>query len=305
MVISAHNEGKNIEDCLKSVKNLADEIIVVDNGSTDDTSEIAAKFTKNIYRQENNPLKIDLQKNFGFSKATSDWILSLDADEQVSSELEKEIRLKTRDQRPDIVGYWIPRKNIIFGKWIQHTGWSPDYQLRLFRRGKGKFAAEKVHEPLVIEGETESFTSSILHNNYNTVNQFIERLIIYTDSEAKAQIENGYKFKPMDIVRKPFEEFLGRFFREEGYKDGIHGLSLSLLMVFYHLVVMLKIWEYNKFIESDIEISKSFKNESRKIVHEISYWIVEARKKETKNPIKRLVLRASQKIISSKLRNIK
>lgn len=296
VVISAYNEEKNIEDCLKSVKELADEIIVVDNSSTDRTADIASKFTKKVYKQKNDPTKIDLQKNFGFEKATGDWILSLDADERVTEELAKEIRSRMQNSKSEIQGYWIPRKNIIFGKWIEHTGWYPDYLLRLFKRGKGEFVAEKVHEPLVVNGETEKLSEPIYHENYKSVNQFINKMIVYTDSESKSLIEDGYKFSSMDIIRKPFEEFLSRFFAQEGYKDGLHGLALSLLMAFYRLLVFLKIWEYKKFFEEDINVAKSFKDESRKIASDVSYWVAEVQKKETRNPVKRLILQTSQKI---------
>ncbi|MCL4417363.1 MAG: glycosyltransferase family 2 protein, partial [Actinobacteria bacterium] len=145
-VISAFNEEKKIEDCLKSVVHLAEEIIVVDNASTDNTSKIAKKYATKVYSQKNDPRLIDLQKNFGFEKATGDWILCLDADERITPELNEEIRGLLKNGESDTEGYYIPRKNIIFNKWIKHTGWYPDYQLRLFRREKGKFTKEHFHE---------------------------------------------------------------------------------------------------------------------------------------------------------------
>src|SRR3989344_3655909 len=148
VVISAYNEEAMIEDCLKSVKDLADEIIFVDNTSTDKTVEITKKYTKKIFVRENDPVMLNRNKNFGFTKATGDWILSLDADERLTPELSAEIRNSIRAHQ--FVAYEIPRKNIIFGKWIQHSIWWPDYNLRLFRRGKGKFPEKHVHEKLVV-----------------------------------------------------------------------------------------------------------------------------------------------------------
>jgi glycosyltransferase involved in cell wall biosynthesis len=154
VVITAYNEEENIKDCLESAREIADEIIVVDNNSSDTTSEIAKKYTKDVFNQENNPEKIDVQKNFGFSKAKGDWILSLDADERITDDLAKEIK-SAIDSDDETTGYWIPRKNIIFGKWIKNDMWWPDYQLKLFKKGKGKYT-DGVHKALEVEGETKN-----------------------------------------------------------------------------------------------------------------------------------------------------
>jgi len=241
VIIPVYNEEKNIKDCIDSLRDLADEIIVVDNSSTDKTAEIAKKLGANIFTQENDPSRIDLQKNFGFSKATCDWILSLDADERVTPELTSEIKSNIQHPTSNIQGYEIPRKNIIFGKWIEHTGWYPDYQLRLFKKGKGKYVSKKVHEPIVVEGKIERLLSPIHHENYQSINQFLNRMVAYTDSEAEALLAGGYEFNYIDAIRMPFQEFLRRFFTHEGYKDGLHGLILSLLMGFYHFVIFLKV----------------------------------------------------------------
>ena len=137
IVISAFNEEKKIRGCLESAS-FADEIIFIDNSSTDKTVEIAKKYTKKVYTQKNDPAKIDLQKNFGIEKAAGDWIFVLDGDEEITPELKKEIEHIISPSTPlrtePVNGFWIPRKNIIFDKWIQHSGWYTDYQLRLFRK---------------------------------------------------------------------------------------------------------------------------------------------------------------------------
>jgi len=227
-VISAYNEEKNIEQCLKSLA-FADEIIVVDNSSTDKTAEIAKKYTAKVFSQKNNPAEIDLQKNFGFEKATGDWILSIDADEDVSKELAEEIKSKIKNQKAEINGYWIPRKNIIFGKFIEHTGWYPDPQLRLFKKGKGKYVKAHVHEALKLEGESVYLKEFIIHHHYETITQFIRRTVdIYAPNEAQDYLDKGYQFSAFDAVRFPLNEFISRFFARKGYKDGFYGLMLSL-----------------------------------------------------------------------------
>src|SRR5260221_13101582 len=173
IVISVYNNEKLLELTLESVKDIADEIIIVDNTSSDNTVSIAKKYTKHVFIRPNNPM-LNVNKNFGFTKATGDWILNLDSDERITSELAKEIKEKI--ENTDIVGYWIPRKNIIFGKWIQNSIWWPDYQLRLFKTGKGKFAKNTVHEPLHVEGETAKLTHPLEHINYVSVTQYVERM---------------------------------------------------------------------------------------------------------------------------------
>src|SRR3989344_1081897 len=235
VVISAYNEEKNIKDCIDSLRDLADEIIVVDNSSTDKTAEIAKKLGANIFTQENDPSRIDLQKNFGFSKATCDWILSLDADERVTPELTSEIKSNIQHPTSNIQGYEIPRKNIIFGKWIEHTGWYPDYQLRLFKKGKGKFEEKHVHEMIKLEGEPGKLVSPIIHYNY-----------------------------------------------------GLHGLVLSLLMAFYHLIVFVNIWEKLKFKQiEDKNLLANVKEEFVKGDKEVFFWFSKVSIDSTRNPVKK------------------
>ena len=292
VVISAFNEEKKIEACLRSVK-WADEIVVVDNSSTDKTGEIAKKYSTHVYTQRNNPSAIDIQKNFGIEKATSDWVLVLDADEEVTPELAEEIKKilnspSTELRTETINGFWIPRKNIIFGKWIEHTGWYPDPQLRLFKKGKGRFKQEHVHEPIVVDGETEHLKEHILHHNYENVSQFLSKnLLVYAPNEADALLAKGYIFTYKDIIRFPLREFLSRYFVREGYKDGFHGLSLSILMGVYHLVIFMYLWEKKDFAQlsnDDVveELGEEWKNSRKDLMYWISKLAVEGEKSELK-----------------------
>lgn len=272
VVIMAFNEEKKIVGCLESIKEIADEIVVVDNSSTDATARIAKKYTQNVYTQKNDPEKIDLQKNFGFSKATGEWILSLDADERVTPELAKEIKVVING--PSVAsGYWIPRRNLIFGKWIQYTGWYPDNQLRLFKKGKGRYTSEHVHEHLSIEGSIGNLQQPLVHEHYTTVSEFISKMMVYAPNEAKNKVAKGYQFSYLDAIRFPSREFISRFFAREGYKDGLHGLVLSLLMAFYHEVIFIFLWEKEKYVEvSQDKFMKDVKKESVHIGRELAYW---------------------------------
>lgn len=298
-VVSAYNEEKNIERCLKSLS-FADEIIVVDNSSTDKTQEIAKKYTDKVFTQINDISKIDIQKNFGFEKATSEWILSIDADEVVNSELAAEIQ-KILSEKPssieNINGFWIPRKNYIFGKWIEHSGWYPDLQLRLFRIGKGKYTAKHVHEDLSLEGEAAELKEHIIHYHYESIMQFVSKTLNYAQNEADTMLEKGYQLSHFDAIRFPLNEFLSRFFARKGYKDGFHGLILSMLMAFYHFIVFTLIWEKKGFrdYKSD-DFLKEVNQEFRKSGKDILYWVSREKIEDIKNPIKRTFEKIRTKI---------
>ena len=216
VVISAYNEERLLQDCLASVQDFADEIIVVDNSSTDRTKEIAKKYTKKVFTQKNDPTSIDLQKNFGFGKATNEWVLSLDADERLTPELCKEIIEVLRKNPSEIQAYRIPRKNIIFGKWIEHSLWWPDYQVRLFRKGKGQYAAEKVHQQLQVQGEIGTLKEAFLHENYQSISQYLQKMDRYTENEAKALLKDNVHMHWIDMLRLPVRDFLKTFFFAAG-----------------------------------------------------------------------------------------
>lgn len=299
VVISAFNEERSIERCLKSLK-FADEIIVIDNSSTDKTGEIAKRYTDKIFTQKNNPLSIDIQKNFGFGKATNEWILSIDADEEVSKELSEEIK-KVLNVKPsgmsNVNGFWIPRKNYIFGKWIENAGWYPDFQLRLFRKGKGKYTQKHVHEPLSVEGKTEKLSEHIIHHNYESVLGFLSKTLIYAQNEADNLLEKKYEFSYFDAIKFPLSEFLNRYFARKGYKDGFHGLMLSLLMAFYHFVIFAFVWEKKGFSQyNNQEFLRESENEFRKAGKEILYWFTKEKLENIKNPISKTFHKFRSKI---------
>ena len=294
VVISAFNEEKQINDCLISAKKIADEIIFIDNQSTDATSKIAKKYTKKIFKKVNDPVMIDKNKNYGFLKASGGWIFSLDADERIPDELASEI--KRAVQNTKISGFEIPRKNIIFGKWIQNSIWWPDYNLRLFKNGSGKFPLNKVHEKIKIHGEVSRLKNPILHYNYQTISQFIKKLDNYTESEAMHFIRLNKEIKWYEILRWPAADFLTTFFSQRGYRDGMHGLALSMLQAFYQLVVFLKVWE-KKENYKDLS-SKTFLKEVvlelSKISKDTSYWVYEALSKE--NPKMKIIYKIKKKL---------
>jgi len=302
VILATYNEEKNIKDCLEFVKDLADEIVIVDGTSTDKTVEIASRYTKKIFVREN-PWMFHKNKQYAIEKATGDWILYLDADERVTPELREEIIRVTKGQKlgvkDQVNGFWIPRKNIIFGKWICHTGWWPDYQLRLFRRGKAFLPCKSVHEQPQLIGRAGYLKNPLVHYNYQTVFQFVQKLNnLYTENDKKVFLSKGKKIKWEDAIRFPSGEFLKRFFFEEGYKDGFHGLVLSIFQAFSSFVTFAKIWEESGFAEMN---SKDFlskiEKEGKKISREFKYWLLTAKLSQANSFLKKFYYRLRRKLV--------
>lgn len=275
-VYCIHNGEEFLEKSLKSIRDFADEIIVVDLESTDKTIEIAKKYKVKIFKHKNLRY-VEPVRNFGISKATGDWILVLDPDEELSSELKNllknEINSSTVEPRADY--YRLPRKNIIFGKWIEHSGWWPDYNIRFFRKDYVSWN-EVIHSVPMTQGKgydveaKEEF--AIIHNNYYSIESYFEKMLRYSKVQCDELIKGGYIFKWQDLILKPFGEFLSRFFAWQGYKDGLHGLMLSLLQAFSILFVYLRIWEQKKFVQVDID-ENEYIALSKRTINDLKWWI--------------------------------
>lgn len=291
VVINTRNEQKNLPRALVSVRQLADEIVVVDMESEDKTVEIARKAEAKVYFYKKVGY-VEPARNFAISKATGDWVLVLDADEEISESLAKKLKKIAKNPQADF--YRLPRKNIIFGKWIKHSGWWPDYNIRFFKK-EAVVWNEVIHSVPMTQGEgidlpqEEDF--AIIHHNYQSVSQFLERMIRYTEIQAKFLVKDGYKFSWQDLLRKPIGEFLNRFFANEGYKDGVHGLALSLLQSFSELVLYLRLWEKNKFVEKDF--GDDLGSEITRNGKEIEYWLDQTKIKKTN-----LVAKILKKVLS-------
>lgn len=294
IVISTYNRAASLSRTLASVKPMADEIIVVDNESPDETTAVAKKFGAKVYVRPNN-LMLNVNKNYGFTKASGDWILCLDDDEEITAELAREIKDAMKAQ--DVSGYWIPRKNIIFGRFIQHGIWWPDQQLRLFKKDSGRYSEKHVHEYIEVEGATRVLKNPYIHYNYDTLAQFLDKMQrVYTDSEVNKYIASGYRVNWRDAIRFPVSDFLKLYFAQSGYKDGLHGLVLAMLQGFYSFIIFVKLWEREKFREVDISPAAMF-DEIHASGSDVTYWVYTAKMKEEKNPIVRLWYRLLRKAL--------
>ncbi|MDO8692208.1 MAG: glycosyltransferase family 2 protein [Dehalococcoidia bacterium] len=236
-IVITRNEEDHIGACLESLA-WADERVVLDSLSTDRTAEIARAATSQVQQRPFDTFP--RQRNAALDLATGEWAFFLDADERATPELAGEVRLAVED--PQYAGYWAPRRNIILGKWMQHTGWWPDYQLKLFRRDRGRFDEDKlVHEVPAIEGQCGYLRNPITHYNYQRLGEFFSRQDFYSTFEARAMLQRGVRARPRNLVLQPYREFVRRYVEWQGYKDGFHGLFLSLAMAWFNFITYCKL----------------------------------------------------------------
>lgn len=239
-VVLTQNEATEIGSCLRSL-GPAHEVLVVDGGSTDDTLKQARAAAMGMpfpLRIVQHPFRdFAAQRNVALDLLDSDWVYFVDADERSSPEQTAEIA--RRLAKPDApAGFWVPRANIIFGHQMRHTGWSPDYQLRLFRVSRGRYdPARRVHELVQLDGAIEHLQAPLIHYNYRNLSQFITKQRRYARHEAQQRLLAGERFRPRALLSLPAREFLWRYVTLAGWRDAGHGLLLSLLMAWYRLLV--------------------------------------------------------------------
>jgi glycosyltransferase involved in cell wall biosynthesis len=237
VVVITLNEEANLGRVLESVR-LADERIVLDCGSTDQTLEIARAFGAKTFCEAWEGYSE--QKNSAIAKATGDWILSLDADETVEPELMEEIHDILHHDLP-VNGYYIPRKNYFLGRWMRHGGFYPDHKLRLFRRGRGRFGERPVHEVVQVDGPTGTLNHALVHSAYPTLEGYISHMNRYSSLGAEIVVAEGSGgFSLLNLVINPLATFLYNYFLRLGLLDGREGLLLHL----YHSAYVS--WKYAK-----------------------------------------------------------
>lgn len=232
IAILAHNEEKNLPRALESIKDWDVEIVVVDADSTDKTHEIAKKYTDKVYKHQNEA-QLNINKMNAFKQCTREWIFYLDADEEMTSEIKKEIEQAIQSTEFD--GYWVPRKNIVFGTWLRYGGNYPDAGLRLFRRLKGKFECKHVHEHLEVDGKVGELKVPFNHYTYEDLAQWVFKMNFYTSLEGKLINERGKNPWVHIFIRPPYK-FIRNYIFKGGILDGKVGFIYACLNGYYDFI---------------------------------------------------------------------
>jgi hypothetical protein len=237
------NEAHNIGPCLESVR-WADEILVIDSGSTDDTIAKARAFTSSIH--EITWQGYGAARNFALGKATGDWILWLDADERVTPELAAEIQQVLREDPAGIDGYAIARRAYFLGRWIRHSGWYPGRVTRLFRKGKGMFSESRVHEQLRLEGVVVQTKHDLLHLTDPDLAHYMGKFNKYTTLAAQDMAAAGRTSGIADLTLRPVFQFVKMYVLRLGLLDGREGFILAVLSAAYVFTKYAKLWEVTR-----------------------------------------------------------
>ena len=276
VVLATRNEEKNIGPCLASVKGIADEIVVVDEYSTDDTREVAKKYGAKVYLESHHDI-FHITKQKALERATGDWILQLDADEVVTKELAKEIKsfvtdniqpkkppelflrhqklVEQRDgkigkETGEVVAFFIPRLNYFLRKPLRYAGAYPDGVIRLVKRGKAHFPQVSVHEQIEIDGRVGWLANNLEHHDSPTLARYLSRLNRYTDLKAaefrEQKLPKNIFFLFSFSFVKPILVFLNLYFRHKGFLDGIRGFIWSLFSSWHYPIAYYKYWTQTK-----------------------------------------------------------
>lgn len=250
ITIITKNEEPNIERCINSVR-WADEVIVVDADSTDRTVEIAQRLNATVIIKKWEGFA--KQKEFAMQSAQHDWVFSIDADEEVTSELKEEILATIA--RPDALnGYEIPRKSFFLGKFIRYGGWYPDYQQRLFRRNKTTMNHRPVHEGFSAEGPIGRCSSDLNHYTYASLHQYLEKMNDYSSLDVVNRLSNGRTVRWYNFILNPLAVFFRMYVSLRGYRDGFHGLLVAYYSALHSLSIFAKSWEYQSAVAAQSEL---------------------------------------------------
>jgi (heptosyl)LPS beta-1,4-glucosyltransferase len=244
-IIITLNEEKNIGACLANL-NFVDEIVVVDSGSTDKTEAICASNPLVRFFQQA-WLGYGAQKNLALSLASHEWVLSIDADEVVPSDLAAEICTSIKNEN-GCVGFYVKRKNMYKKRWIRYGGWWPDTILRVFRKDKGQFSNRRVHESVEIDGSTKELQTALEHYSYHGPEDFILKMHSYAMAGARQMQDDGRTGGALRAVIRAIAAFVKGYILKRGFLDGRAGLLIAVsgaLGVFYKLIKLSELYDEN------------------------------------------------------------
>jgi glycosyltransferase involved in cell wall biosynthesis len=244
VILITRNEEANLEDCLASLEGIAQQIIVVDTNSTDRTLEIAQKYSATIAQPSDWP-GFGPQKNRALDLATKEWVLSLDADERLTPTLKSEI-LTAIHHNGHVNCFAIPRLSWYCGRFIRHSGWSPDYVDRLFRRGTARFSDDLVHERLIPQGQVAKLNNPILHYSFMNYSQVLQKLDRYSTASAQQAFAKGKTSNPLKAVLHGLWAFIRTYIIRAGFLDGAQGFALAISNGQGTYYRYMKLWQLNQ-----------------------------------------------------------
>ena len=225
IILLTKNSSQTVHSCLDSIKEIATEIIVVDDGSTDQTLSIAKGFQAKIFTKKLE--SFGEQKQFALDQTSSEWVFLIDSDEQAPLELSREIK-DILTENPSFSAYRIPRKNYYFGQWLRFGGKYPDYQVRLFKKKCCSFSKELVHEKINCNGKIGALKSAILHDSYPDMETWFNKLKLFVKFKSELLLKDGVKPSIFNLIRfsilRPLTRFLRRYIFKLGFLDGLPGL---------------------------------------------------------------------------------
>lgn len=246
VVMIVGNEAARVESALKSIQ-WADEIIIVDSFSTDGTVEICRRYTDKIFQYQWDGFA--RQRRRSLEHASHPWVFSIDADEVVTETLRDEILSIVRRNQGNCQGYRVPRKTKYLGRWIKHSGWFPDYQLRLFRKANVSIELRLVHEGFEVRGATGKLDGILLHVAFDSIAHHLAKINRYTSLDAHQKLAQlkGRRVRSYHLIFNPLSKFLRMFISNKGFRDGFPGFILALLSAFATLLLYAKVWELQHF----------------------------------------------------------
>ena len=242
IVVITKNEAERLEDCLKSAS-WADDLIVLDDFSVDQTTKVARKYTDRVYER-----RMDIEgrhRNYAYSLAKNEWVFSLDADERITDELREEIKHLLRKDTKHVV-FTVPIKAFIKDVWVKHGGWYPGRKVRLFRKGEFKYEEVKVHPRVFYKGSCGHLENPILHYSYKNFHEFIESLNNQTTLEAEKWFDEKRKIGLAKALRKTCDRFFKAYILKMGFLDGLTGLIFAMSAGLYQIFSYAKYQEMLK-----------------------------------------------------------
>lgn len=258
-IVVVHNQLDLLKKCLDSIYSWVDEIILIDLESSEDIKALVPQYQA-TYISHKKIAIVEEVRQLSIKYAKHEYVMFLDPDEVIPAELGVDLQEKIESSEFD---YFVtPRQNYVFGKWMQHSRWWPDLQIRVFRQGHVTWGTQ-LHEAPVASGNGYTYPASekfaIVHENYRNLDEFIAKNMRYAKADARSRIDSGDSLSGIGAIKLSVSELISRFFASEGYRDGMHGLILALLQSFYYFMVYAYYWEGKKYAELESESTiKSF-----------------------------------------------